>query len=186
MADEQHNAERCPIPQERLVTSRGIEVGHIFYFGTKYSKAMGAHVMTSDGKKIPVEMGSYGIGVSRLVGAMIEAFHDSNGICWPVSVAPFPVAIAALGPSYATEAETYYRSLMEAGLECFLYDLPKSQGSLFAELDLVGIPYQVFFGESWKHTSRVEIKHRSSNERTFLSLEEATSFLTQALTPKNP
>ena len=94
--DDLHKEEDCPIPKEQLKISKGIEVGHIFYFGTKYSEKLGAFVQNKNGEKIPVHMGSYGIGVSRLVGALIEALHDEKGIRWPLSVAPFKISIINL------------------------------------------------------------------------------------------
>ena len=94
--DDLHNNKNCPISKDQLKVSKGIEVGHIFYFGTKYSEKLGAFVQTNEGKKVPVHMGSYGIGVSRLVGAIIEAYHDEKGIKWPLSVAPFSISIINL------------------------------------------------------------------------------------------
>ena len=124
-ADEKHDPTSCPVPPERLRTGRGIEVGHIFYFGTKYSEAMGATVMGPDGAEVPVEMGSYGIGVSRLVGALIEAFHDENGIAWPESVAPFKIGLVNLRPDDATTTslvEELYGRLHALGVEVLLDD----------------------------------------------------------------
>ena len=94
--DDQHDPAACPVPPSACAPARGIEVGHIFYFGTKYSKPMGATVMGPGGQEVPVEMGSYGIGVSRLVGALIEAFHDEAGIIWPEPVAPFKAGLINL------------------------------------------------------------------------------------------
>ena len=117
-ADEKHDPAACPIPADRLRSGRGIEVGHIFHFGTKYSEAMGATVMGPDGSEVPVEMGSYGIGVSRLVGALIEAFHDEKGIVWPESVAPFRIGLVNLRPDDAATtalAEDLYAPAARAG-----------------------------------------------------------------------
>src|SRR5207244_10714226 len=116
--DEKYDPATCPIPLEELVTARGIEVGHIFYFGDKYSRPMGAQVTGPDGEAVALEMGSYGIGVSRLVGALIEANHDDGGIIWPESVAPFGVGLINLRPAdlrCREAADELYRKLLTAG-----------------------------------------------------------------------
>jgi len=124
-ADDMHDAENCPVAADDLMSLRGIEIGHIFYFGTKYSETMGATVSGPDGKPVPVHMGSYGIGVSRLVGGIIEASHDDKGIIWPDAVAPFGVAIVNLKPGDALcdgEADRLYQQFDNAGLEPLLDD----------------------------------------------------------------
>ena len=137
------------IPADKQVSARGIEVGHIFYFGTKYSEPMKAVVSGPDGAEKPVHMGSYGIGPSRLVAAIIEAFHDDAGIKWPEAVAPFKVAILNLkqGDS-ATDAacEGLYRDLSAKGVDVLYHDLDERPGSKFATADLIGVPWQVVIG----------------------------------------
>jgi prolyl-tRNA synthetase len=183
MADDQHNPATCPVPIERLKTARGIEIGHIFYFGTKYSKAMNAMVTDSAGQRVPVEMGSYGIGVSRLVAAIIEASHDDAGIIWPTTVAPYPVAIAALNQDAdcLQGAKDLYAQLCEQRMSPYLYDLDRRAGEIFADLDLLGFPFQVIYGRQWKEGRRVEVKIRATGERLALSLDELETFLASSL-----
>src|SRR6202049_2856164 len=138
--DEMHKPEACPVPPEELVTARGIEVGHVFYFGTKYSAAMGAVVAGPDGAEVPLEMGSYGIGVSRLVGALIEANHDDAGIIWPESVAPFRVGLINLRPAddkCRAAAGDLYAKLRGAGIEVLYDDRDESPAAKFAAMDLI-------------------------------------------------
>src|SRR5512143_96318 len=145
-SDEMHDAARfdAEVPQAKRMTARGIEVGHIFYFGEKYSKPMKAVVAGPDGAERPVQMGSYGVGVTRLVGAIIEASHDEAGIIWPDSVAPFQAAVVNLrvGEAVVDEAaEQAYRALQASGLEVLLDDRDDRPGAKFASLDLVGVPW---------------------------------------------
>ena len=138
-ADELHDPKTCPVPKERLKTARGIEVGHVFYFGTKYSIPLGAYVTGPDGKQVPVEMGSYGIGVSRLVGAIIEAHHDENGIKWPESVAPFKVGLLNLNvkdEACTRLCEDLYQKLLQANVEVLYDDRDMGPGAKFADMDL--------------------------------------------------
>src|ERR1700680_2579128 len=138
--DEMHQPEAWPVPPEELVTARGIEVGHVFYFGTKYSAAMGAVVAGPDGAEVPLEMGSYGIGVSRLVGALIEANHDDAGIIWPESVAPFRVGLINLRPAddkCRAAAGDLYAKLRGAGIEVLYDDRDESPAAKFAAMDLI-------------------------------------------------
>ena len=148
-ADEKHNPQDCPVGDQDLMTMRGIEIGHIFYFGTKYSAAMGAMVSGPDGQNMPVHMGSYGIGVSRLVGGIIEASHDDKGIIWPDSVAPFDVTIVNLKPGDATcdsVCAELYQVCMKAGMDPLLDDRDERPGAKLAAMDLIGIPWQVVVG----------------------------------------
>jgi len=172
--DDVHDPASCPVPPGRLRTGRGIEVGHIFYFGTKYSKPMGAVVMTPDGNEVPVEMGSYGIGVSRLVAALIEAYHDDAGIMWPEPVAPFKVGLVNLRPS--DDGCTQLCADLEARLEragiAFLHDdTDESAGAKFATMDLIGLPWQVVVGPRGVKQGVVELKRRATGEREELSPE---------------
>lgn len=175
-ADELHDAANCPVPKERLKTARGIEVGHVFYFGTKYSVPLGAVVTNQEGNQVPVEMGSYGIGVSRLVGAIIEANHDEHGIKWPESVAPFKVGLLNLkmGDKRAeTLAESIYNTLMEKGVEVLYDDRDERAGTKFADMDLIGLPWQLIVGSRSVDSGTFEVKNRRTGERDELSLEAA-------------
>ncbi|MEM9235123.1 MAG: proline--tRNA ligase, partial [Pseudomonadota bacterium] len=140
--DEMHDAaEFETVPEAERMTARGIEVGHIFYFGTKYSEPMNAYVESPDGKKF-IEMGSYGVGVSRLVGAIIEAYHDDNGCNWPMPVAPFHVGLVNIKTGDAdTDAasQSLYDALTEAGVEVLYDDTPDRAGEKFARMDLIGL-----------------------------------------------
>jgi prolyl-tRNA synthetase len=178
--DEKHDPDACPVPPERLRTAKGIEVGHIFYFGTKYSKAMGAVVSGPDGEPIAVEMGSYGIGVSRLVGAIIEANHDEAGIIWPRAVTPFDVGIVNLKRGdKKTDAlcEDLYGKLSEGGLEVLYDDREGRAGVKFATMDLIGLPWQLIVGPRGVAAGEIELKWRKSGERSQLSPEAALSRL---------
>ncbi len=176
-SDEMHDAARFEaMAEDKRMTARGIEVGHIFYFGEKYSKPMKALVTGPDGKDVPVQMGSYGVGVSRLVGAIIEASHDEAGIIWPASVAPFGAAILNLraGDSGCDEVcEVAYKALIEAGLDPLYDDRDDRPGAKFAAADLVGIPWQLVIGPKGVAEGVVELKHRASGERQTLALDAA-------------
>ena len=177
-SDEMHDAARfdAEVPQAKRMTARGIEVGHIFYFGEKYSKPMKAVVAGPDGAERPVQMGSYGVGVTRLVGAIIEASHDEAGIIWPDSVAPFEVAVVNLRVGDAAvdaAAEQAYAALQAAGCEVLLDDRDERPGAKFASLDLVGVPWQVIVGPKGVADRVVEIKRRATGERQTLPLDAA-------------
>jgi prolyl-tRNA synthetase len=164
------------LPSDAKMSARGIEVGHIFYFGTKYSAPMKAVVAGPDGGEHPVHMGSYGIGPTRLVAAIIEAFHDDAGIKWPEAVAPFKVAILNLkqGDS-ATDAasETLYRQLSGRGVEVLYNDLDERPGSKFAATDLIGIPWQVLVGPKGLAEGKIELKCRADGSRQLLTPGDA-------------
>ncbi len=158
------------------------EVGHIFYFGTKYSEPMKAVVATHDGREVPVHMGSYGIGPSRLVAAIIEASHDDAGIIWPESVAPFKVAILNLKQgALDTDAacEQLYRDLTAKGIEVLYHDLDERPGAKFATADLIGIPYQVLVGPRGLAEGKVEVKKRADGNRENLSAAAALDLLSR-------
>ena len=172
--DEKHDPETCDVPAERLVTARGIEVGHIFYFGTKYSAPLGATVQGADGQQITLEMGSYGIGVSRLVGAIIEASHDDNGIIWPESVAPWTVGVINLKVGDAdcdAACEKIYADLQAAGVEVLYDDRDERAGGKFADMDLVGIPWQLTVGPRGLKDGKIEVKQRAGGEKSEIALD---------------
>ncbi|MDB5442909.1 MAG: proS [Phenylobacterium sp.] len=181
-SDEMHDPARFEaMPQDKRMTARGIEVGHIFYFGEKYSKPMGAKVAGPDGADRFVQMGSYGVGVSRLVAAIIEASHDDAGIIWPDSVAPFGVAVVNLRVGDAAVdavAEQAYAALTAAGLDPLLDDRDERPGAKFAALDLVGIPWQLIVGPKGVAEGVVEIKRRATGERQSLPLDAALKAIT--------
>jgi prolyl-tRNA synthetase len=179
--DDEHDPDKCPVPPERLRTGRGVEVGHIFFFGTKYSKPMGATVMGPDGEEVPVELGCYGIGVSRLVGALIEAFHDDAGIMWPEPVAPFTLGLINLRPGDAAcdaVVDELEAKLGRAGVAVLIDDRTESAGAKFAAMDLIGLPWQAVVGPRGIKQGVVELKRRATGERTELSPEALLGRLT--------
>ena len=183
--DEKHDPARfdAEVPKDRQISTRGIEVGHIFYFGNKYSKPMGAMVMNADGIEVPVEMGSYGIGVSRLVGAIIEASHDDDGIIWPAAVAPFHVGLINLkvgDNACDTAAGEIYKKLRNAGVDVLLDDTEGRAGGKFATLDLIGLPWQMIVGPRGVKSEVVEVKERRTGQRQELSVDAAIMAVTGA------
>ncbi len=180
MHDETAWAE---VPEGERLAARGIEVGHIFHFGEKYSKPMGASVTGPDGKEHFVSMGSYGIGPSRLIAAIIEASHDENGIIWPDSVAPFDVALINMKVGDAAcdaACQTLYDALGAAGLDVLLDDTDQRAGAKFATADLIGLPWQVIVGPRGVEAGEVEIKNRRSGERQSAPLGEVAARLLAA------
>jgi prolyl-tRNA synthetase len=181
--DETHDqAIFDQIPEAHRKSARGIEVGQIFYFGTKYSDAMGASVVTADGSKVPVEMGSHGIGVSRLLGAIIEASHDDKGIIWPEGVTPFPVGIVNLkqGDSAADAAcEGLYKALAAKGLEALYDDRDERAGAKFATMDLIGLPWRITVGPRGLANGVVELTSRRTGESEEMSPEAAVDRVAQ-------
>lgn len=175
--DELHDeALWADVPETERMNARGIEVGHIFNFGTKYSEAMGAKVMGPDGKEHFVHMGSYGIGPSRLVAAIIEASHDDKGIVWPDAVTPFNVGIVnmkANDEACTTVADKLYAELSQSGLDVLYDDTDKQAGAKFATMDLIGVPWQIVVGPRGIANNEVEVKCRADGEREMLSPEAA-------------
>ncbi|MFQ5939570.1 MAG: proline--tRNA ligase [Alphaproteobacteria bacterium] len=179
--DKKHDPKSCPVPPDQLVEALGIEVGHIFYFGTKYSKSMDAVVAGPNSEPVPVEMGSYGIGVSRLVGAIIEASHDEAGIIWPESVAPFKVGLINLKVGEAAcdrAADEVYAKLNDARVGVLYDDREERAGAKFADMDLIGLPWQVIVGPRGLAAGVVELKERARGERQELSIDSALARLT--------
>ncbi|WP_025286693.1 proline--tRNA ligase [Granulibacter bethesdensis] len=181
--DEKHDtAAYEALPEARRRTGRGIEVGHIFYFGTKYSKALNMTVAGRDGQKLHPEMGSYGIGVSRMVAAVIEASHDEAGIIWPDSIAPFRAAVLNLKNGDAAcdaMAEDVYRRI---GVRHALYDdRDERAGVKFADADLMGHPWQVVIGPRGAAAGRVELKRRRTGERVELTVEDALARIQESV-----
>jgi prolyl-tRNA synthetase len=180
--DEKHDQAEfeARVPEARRRRARGIEVGQVFYFGTKYSVPMGATVAGPDGAPVAVEMGSYGIGVSRLVGAIIEASHDDAGIIWPDSVAPFRVGLVNLRPSDARTtalADKLYAALGTAGIDTLYDDREESPGAKFAAMDLIGLPWQIVAGPRGAAAGTVELKERRGGARQELTPEAALNRL---------
>jgi prolyl-tRNA synthetase len=181
--DEMHDeAAWDTIPEGARLSARGIEVGHIFHFGEKYSKPMNAKVQGPDGKEHFVSMGSYGIGPTRLIAAIIEASHDENGIIWPESVAPFDVVIINMKAGDAEcdrLCEQLYNAHQAAGLDVLYDDTEQRAGGKFATADLIGIPWQVIVGPRGAAAGEVEVKRRSTGERDVKSVETLLASLGQ-------
>jgi prolyl-tRNA synthetase len=180
--DEMHDEKRWEgLAEGERVSARGIEVGHIFYFGAKYSRPMGAVVNGPDGKEHEVHMGSYGIGPTRLAAAIIEAFHDDNGIRWPAAVAPFDVAVINMKPGDAAVdamCEDLYAKLTAAGKDVLYDDTDARAGAKFAAMDLIGVPFQAIVGPRGAAEGQVEIKTRGDGSRETLTPDAAINRLT--------
>jgi len=180
--DETHDEARwSEIGEDRRRTGRGIEVGHIFSFGDKYSAAMGLKVSGADGSMVTPMMGSYGIGVSRLVGAIIEASHDDNGIVWPEAVAPWRVGLVTMrGDDEATVAagDAAYASLQAANVETLYDDRDERGGVKLGSMDLIGLPWQLILGPRGVAAGTAELKDRRTGEKHELSIESALARLT--------
>jgi prolyl-tRNA synthetase len=179
---DKHDAARFArdVPEKDRVNARGIEVGHIFFFGTKYSEAMGCKVQGPGGELVTVQMGSYGVGVSRLVGAIIEASHDDAGIIWPRSVAPFDVGLINVkaGDSATDKAcEQLYAKLEAAGLSVLYDDRDDRAGAKFAAMDLIGLPWQLVVGPKGIASGEVELKERATGARHSLTFDAALNRL---------
>ncbi|MGF1550132.1 MAG: proline--tRNA ligase [Sphingomonadaceae bacterium] len=180
-AEEHEKANNCPLSEDRLRRRRGIEVGHIFAFGTKYSESMGFSVPTADGGQVHPRMGSYGIGVSRLVGAIIEASHDEDGIVWPDSVAPFAVGLVNMradDEACRRATDDLYAGLGAAGIETLYDDRDERGGAKLAVMDLIGLPWQIVIGPRGLDKGIVELKRRATGEREELAAESALARLT--------
>ncbi len=178
---EKHDeAAFAALPEADKLSARGIEVGHIFYFGTKYSQPMNAVVTGPDGKEHPVHMGSYGIGPSRLVPAIIEASHDESGVIWPDAIAPFHVGLLNLKPGDAATdgaCEKLYAELGAAGYDVLYDDREERPGAKFANADLIGLPWQVIVGPKSLAEGKVEMKRRATGERELVALDDCLARL---------
>lgn len=173
--DEIHDPKTCPIDEANLKVARGIEVGHIFYFGTKYSDALDVNIAGPDNKTIVPHMGSYGIGVSRLVAAIIEASHDENGIIWPESVAPYKIGIINVRASddeCAKACDKLYNYFQSAGIDTLYDDRDERAGAKFADMDLMGIPWHISIGPKVLQKGMVELKNRRSGEAIEVTIED--------------
>ncbi len=174
-ADEMHDSNNCPVLPENLASKRGIEIGHIFYFGDKYSKALKAKVLDQNSKEVIPQMGSYGIGVSRLVAAIIEASHDQNGIIWPESVAPFQTVIINLksGDENCNKiCEELYQKLLSKNIEVLYEDTKAGAGQKFANMDLIGIPNQIIIGPKGVAAGIAEVKNRKTGEKKEVIIDQ--------------
>ncbi|WP_157219127.1 proline--tRNA ligase [Flavisphingomonas formosensis] len=174
--DEKRDTAREAEAGAALRQSRGIEVGHIFFFGTKYSATMGLKVQGPDGGEVVPQMGSYGIGVSRLMGAIIEASHDDAGIIWPDAVAPYRVGLINMradDAKCAAAADDLYARLNAAGVETLYDDRDERGGAKFATMDLIGLPWQIVIGPKGLEKGVVELKRRATGEKVELSVEDA-------------
>ncbi|MEG6509628.1 proline--tRNA ligase [Methyloligella sp. 2.7D] len=184
--EDVHEPERFEkeVPEDKRLSARGIEVGQVFYFGTKYSEPMNAKVQGPNGELVPVEMGSYGIGVSRLVGAIIEAHHDDAGIVWPQAVAPFDAGLINLksGDSATDSAcEQIYERLTHAGLDILYDDRDDRAGAKFTTMDLIGLPWQIIVGPKGLAAGEIEVKNRATGQKSNLSLDAACQLVAGAV-----
>lgn len=179
--DEMHDeAGWATVDSAQQLSARGIEVGHIFHFGTKYSEKMGANVMGPDGKEVPVSMGSYGIGPSRLIAAIIEASHDDDGIIWPQSVTPFGAVIINMKPGDEgcdAWSARVYEQLTNAGIDPLLDDTDNRAGAKFATADLIGVPWQIVIGPRGVKEELLEVKNRASGEKQSLTMDAAVNLI---------
>lgn len=182
--EEKHDPKNCPLSDNELSVRRGIEVGHIFNFGDKYSKSMNAFVNDKDGKKVPIQMGSYGIGISRLVAAIIEVSHDEKGIVWPMQVAPFKVSVVNLNMKDEKSlgvSQSIYNHLKSKEIDVLYDDTNERPGAKFATHDLIGSPWQIIVGPKKAENDLVELKHRASGEVQDVSIEFAINEVINSL-----
>jgi prolyl-tRNA synthetase len=170
MADDMHEESKVPAGVD-LKSSKAIEIGHLFNFDTKYSEPLGAFVKHSDGKDLPVYMGSYGIGVSRLFAAIIEASHDEDGIIWPEAVAPFKYAVID-GIKLLKSNSTVYDSMLKRNMDFIYDDRDDAIGSKLKRWDLFGVPYQVIIGKAYETDGRIEVRYRADKRSELMSVEE--------------
>lgn len=180
--DEMHDGDMfaANVPSDKQLTARGIEVGHIFYFGQKYSEPMKALVTGPDGKDVAMHSGSYGIGVSRLVGGIIEASHDDDGIIWPWAVAPFHIGLVNLKTGHEgcdALCEKLHDALTQNGLDVLYDDRDERAGTKFSDMDLIGLPWQAVIGPRGAENGEVEVKNRATGDKQVLALDAAVALL---------
>lgn len=180
--DEIHDPARfdAEVPKDKQVAARGIEIGHIFFFGTKYSEPLNCKVQGPDGVPVALQMGSYGVGVSRLAGGIIEASHDANGIIWPVPVAPFEVGLINLkAGDAATDAACagLYEKLNNAGIEVLYDDTGERAGAKFATMELIGLPYQLVIGPKGAAAGMAELKDRKTGDKQDVPIDSVAELL---------
>jgi prolyl-tRNA synthetase len=186
-ADLRDVVEGDPSPdgQGRLLIKRGIEVGHIFQLGTKYSEAMNATVLNENGKDQTITMGCYGIGVTRVVASAIEQNHDDKGILWPISIAPFEIAIVPLNIQKSErvreQAELLYNSLRGIGYDVLLDDRNERPGVKFADMELIGIPHRIVIGDRGLDKGMFEYKNRRASDNEDVALDDIFDFIQQQL-----
>jgi prolyl-tRNA synthetase len=177
--------DASPDGKGSLAIERGIEVGHVFYLGTKYSKAMNATFLDENGKPQCMEMGCYGIGITRLPAAAIEQNHDAKGIIWPDAIAPFTVVICPIGmdrsEAVKTASENLYQDLLKAGVDVILDDRGERPGAMFADWELIGVPHRVTVGDRGLKEGLVEYQHRRDAEPKQMALEKISEHLISAL-----
>ena len=180
-SDEKHDSNIFDetVKKNNQMNSKGIEVGHIFHFGTKYSKTMNANVLDSDGKEKTVHMGSYGIGISRLVGAIIESSHDDNGIIWPDAIAPYTIGLINLNPkdSGVTSIANNVYTQISGRYEVLYDDKNDNVGVKFSRMDLIGLPHQIIVGSKAVSENQVEYKNRKTGDTKFVTLDKLGKFL---------
>ena len=173
-----HNPKETKNISGNLIKTKGIEVGHIFHFGQKYSKPMNATITNEKGQNSPVFMGSYGVGVSRLVGGIIEANHDKNGIIWPKSISPFDIVLIPIGylknEKIREYANNIYKELIKLNFDVLLDDRDISPGIMFSDSDLIGVPYKIIIGNQYLENGSLELKERISS-KTFTIHEKSDS-----------
>jgi prolyl-tRNA synthetase len=173
--DEKHEESAEAELGDQLLNARGIEVGHIFHFGTKYSEPMGATVTDQNGDEVALQMGSYGIGVSRLIGAIIEASHDDGGIIWPESVAPYKIGLINLKSGDAdcdAACDKLYKDFNTAGIETLYDDTAERAGAKFNNMDLIGLPWQVVIGPRGLKNGMAEVKNRATGEKEEIAIDQ--------------
>ena len=189
VADIRNVLEGDPSPDGKgaLAIERGIEVGHIFYLGTKYSKSMNATFLDVDGKPKLFEMGCYGIGVTRIPAAAIEQSHDAKGIIWPDAIAPFTVVICPIGmdrsDAVREQAESLYQQLEAAGVDVMLDDRGERPGAMFADWELIGVPHRITIGDKALKEGQVEYQHRRDDAATKVALADAFTHVMSRLQP---
>jgi len=179
------SGDPSPDGQGTLLIKRGIEVGHIFQLGTKYSESMNATVLDENGKSVPLIMGCYGIGVTRIVASAIEQNHDDSGIIWPNAIAPFEVALVPMN-AHKSElvretSEQLYQDLKAAGIDVLLDDRDERPGSKFADLELMGIPHRIVIGERSLKNSELEYKGRRDEKASMIPATEILAFIQEQL-----